>query len=202
MKKILFLFLFSIIFLFAFPLSGFAISYEVTVTITSVKIPERAGMILAPNRPNTEFMIPRAYFTIVDKNDAVARRLPGASSGSYYNLLSGLTEIITFPYNALFAPYTLNVEAMTPSSPDTYYNVCAADCSTISKNSGYYTFQAYPKFRKLDSAFDYITCPNMCAGGSGYEYNIALSPENVFQDTVWGNSSYRYWRSPPLLTIP
>ena len=202
MKKILFLVLFSIVFLFALPLSGLAeIVYEVTVTITSVKIPVRAGMILAPNRPNTEFFIPRAYFTIVDKNDDVATRLPTFASASWFTLAKNVTKIITFPYDANYAPYTLNVE--TKTSFPVGWDLCTAGCSRIPLNSGYYIFLEHPKFFNSDSAtWDYAPCPNSCAGGSGYEHNIALSPENVFQDTVWGNSSYRYWRSPPLLTIP
>jgi len=73
MKKTLFLIIFSAICLFTMPQSGRAVTYEVSVGVSNVYIPERAGAILASAWTTyfqgraTEFWFDDAYLSIRDE---------------------------------------------------------------------------------------------------------------------------------------
>lgn len=137
MKKIFFLILFLAI-IFCFPLSAFGANLEITVGITSVRIPEAAINMFAPDGPNTEFTLYQGtYITLVDdSSDSVV-------AGMYNTVYVRRNETITISYSNYDITKTYKVYFYQRAEPQQQsQTIYKADCTPVAAGSGwYYLFQ-------------------------------------------------------------
>ncbi|MEI7424667.1 MAG: hypothetical protein WCK10_00920 [Candidatus Staskawiczbacteria bacterium] len=118
MKQILPIIIFFI-FITCFPISSLGATVELSVDITSFRIPERS-VVITPDTvhiddmPNTEFSTcSGARIFLTDKsNSYIAKSYlsTDAFSSGNYCLVKGARGVLTFNYNALLAPYKVYAE--------------------------------------------------------------------------------------------
>jgi hypothetical protein len=208
-KKLLFSILFFSTIFVCFPLPAFGAVMELTVTITSVKIPERAAMIFAPDRPNTEFAIGRGRIAVRKNSDGSLMGYGGTTPshwGRYY--VGGILEkdtvtTVTFPYDSNSA---YNVDAEVRVKPASVLDTvgCRPDCTPISGGYIAYSYDVpVPSENEIDTywaLYYYSTeynswsiggCPaSLCLGNwadIGFDSNVFPSSDGTF-----------WWRSPAL----
>ena len=190
-------FIFSIVFVFCLPLPTFGATMEITITLSSVQIPERSAMLLLSDRPNSEFSIPgQSRIVVVSKSGVIERWswLEDNDGVPEWDIQKDLGGTFSFPYDATKAPYTVHVETYVYEQ---YTIICKADCTPVPANSGWYVTMF---------ALSYYHIPAPYTGWYGYPFNLcpsvlctapdrgylAIDPANVFN---------HYWRLPALLTI-
>jgi len=198
-------------FVFWFPLPVFGAVMEVTVTITSMKIPQRAGAALAPDRPNTEFRINNMRITVVNRDDDVVAR-------SWFNIQAGTEATVYFPYDNTKTPYHIYLEhrAYGPANgyglPEGEEGVimCRADCSNVVDAPGVVADEWFylggVEYSSCQPSYDpscHASCPYPACSAS-YDPvfvnldGLAVDPVNV----IWSPYDDDYvWRSPVLFTI-
>jgi len=193
LKKILLLILFFLATGFCFPSPVFGAQMEMTVTITSVKVPARAEMLLADDGPTAEFSLGVGRIVVVRDGDdyiEVRRTFPG------WYFQAGEVVTLIFNYNAAEAPYKVYGEVSVAAAPlpEEGARICRADCSVVGDATGWYIFELYI------SDYDYAYCPpSVCHDPVGsYNYFLAVEPGHVITDI---EDSQPYWRSPALYTI-
>ena len=173
--------LFSVFFFFAlffFPLSVLGAAMEITVTITSVKSPERSAMVLKTDRPNTEFAFPQGSgrITVIRNSNSFVEAL--APVAGYVRKDSFAT--FTMAYGAALAPYNVYLEIQAVAQGSNV--ICKADCSSVPANSGWYYISPF------------YTSPDLCG------YYCPVPPcNNTYKGAIALNSAYvvgGYWRSP------
>jgi hypothetical protein len=206
MKKTLFSIFSFFALLFCFPLSTLGSVMEATVTINSVRIPERSVMAQIPDLPNTEFEIDTSRITIVDSGNIVIKSGNFPTAYYYANTLtwalkSGAQVTLSFPYDASKTPYKVYVE--TQATAQGANVVCKADCSPVAANSGWYYSRGGAYFWGDSHGVNgwmwiYALCTNPPCG-SNYRGNIAFDPAHVVADSV--TPTEKYWRSSVLFTI-
>jgi len=200
MKKVLFFAVILVVAIFI-PVVGRAATVELNITISHVYIPERAGMILSSDRPNTEFRIHGGLFSVTNGAGTIVRRYPETYEGSTTDIYAGRTFNFSFPYTDGAGPYNLYVNALA-----NYYNAlgstsaCLANCSSVPAGSGHRVFLVY-YFKIEDAATPWKlpTCPNFCSSFDSYRSYIAYPDSS--NTTMPGDTSYGYWKSPSILTI-
>lgn len=195
-----------------------AATVEMNFTINSVKIPERAGMVLAADRPYTEFFLYSTRVVITDKNGLVANSMKltnptqdtsAMGYGSYAN--------ISFPYSQTLAPYNVYTEVW--AIPQTSNVACKANCLGVAGGSGWYVAYYNIHYRSPSNgdAINYKNCPySLC---TSYRDNIAFDRNNIvgynnYNNIICGGGSTicniagnnsgvstYYWRSLSLKTI-
>jgi len=179
---------------------------ELTVTITSLKVPERAAMILANDPPSVEFGFDNSRITVVrNSNTSIVgakwfnfvQSFPGTNSFQH-PMYAGATVTFNFPYDATAAPY--NVYAEIETSGQGGSTIYKADCTLVPGNSGWYwlyTSAYYNNFANIAS------CPNPPFTGSylGFIAVDTTNPQHFVRDIGAGGGWTYFWRSPALFTI-
>lgn len=202
MKKIFFLQLFFLVIIFLFPSTalGVVTDMEITVTITSLQIPERAAMILVSDRPNTEFQIDGARIAIVKNSDGVVQKTADFPSVNPYQRSAKKNASITFsfPYVNSMAPFNvyLEIAAVAATVVPGGGMGCRADCSNIPNISDWYLSSARIYYLPSGGGTPVLAgCPNPpCTYPPIYDtpYQVAFAKSNIVNG---------YWRSPSILTI-
>jgi len=189
-KKILLSILFLIVF-FCFPRSAFGANLDITVTINSVRIPERSAMVRASDLPNSEFVFSYGRIVVVNKNDSIVAR-----SDFLTGIRAGAGATISFSYNTAEAPYNIHIEvrAFGEAGGD---SLCPADCSISPAGFGGYFIQFYlldPDVSPVNNPY----CPwSSPCGQVGGQY-MGVDSANVKFDSSLGR---HYWRLPAIFCI-
>jgi len=190
---------------------------EVTVAITSVRMPARAIITLSTDIPITEFSFPGGMIKVVRDSDGYIESRNYLRSHDWEDsyLRAGESTTVIFPYYADKAPYTVYAEVPVYPGGSAGANLSKADCYPIANayKGDWYWFSVY---RNSAGVWGNSVCP--CLGKSysyGYYYGlqcvysyynqIAVEPEQVINDTYMFVPYYGYnqpfWRSPALYTI-
>jgi len=212
MNKILFSIFFFSALIFCFPLTTLGAVMEMTVTIDSIQIPERAEMVWTTggqtadghlaDRPNTEFGFDYSRITVVDKNISVKAlkwfdytTIPGAG-GFQHPMQKDSTLTFAFPYDVALAPYKVYAEVQ--AQPQGSSPVLKADCTLVPSGSNWYVSTNYLYYNSFKVAA-------MCPSTMVTVPNSPVAPCYkciAFQSAVWYPADgYYFWRSEPLVTI-
>jgi len=188
MKKILLAIIFLSVIIFVAPAPVFgAANMEVTVTITSFQIPERAAYLLYEDPSNTEFGIEKSRITVVrNRDNLVVGSMDFAPLG---RMAKNASVVIPFSYIANDAPYNIHAEIRVESTP-AGYTAAKADCSLVvlSSSEWYKTYTTLKNNVWQETSF--------CLNAGNYGNYLAVPASSV----ILGGSFY-YWRSPVLFTI-
>jgi len=214
-KELLSIFFFSAVLFFS-PLNANGAVVELTVTIDSLRIPERAEAVVTDDRPDTEFILPSASLVILDKNGDIAQpNIDLYYSGFDNNESSDLMffkknsfATTDFTYDVNLAPYQVYIDIpVTKQSVDS--TVFTADCSPhtylIDGVAWYYT-----AFRINEKEIDngkgilniYHVCPRYACNNENECYNndyLAFEPTNIVRHK--GYNIGQFWRSPSIYSI-
>lgn len=212
MKKILLSILLFYVALFCLPLNVNGTIVELTVTINSLQIPERAEATLIDDRPDTEFILPNATLVVLDRNGDITQPNIDSYNSSFYNYeSSGLMYFnknsfatTAFTYNAELAPYSAVIEIpVTKQEIDS--TVFKADCSPHTYLVGgiawYYTDSSFV-IKEIDNeVIDHVCPENACYINACHNNQLAFDPTHIADyGDRWGMSRY-IWRSPSIYYI-
>ena len=160
---------------------------ELTVTINNIQIPERAAMILAPDRAiGTEFQLSSSRIVVVKD---IAPTTP-VNVSAVSNLKANSSVIIPFPYESS-VQYSVHLEQS--ASPQGSNIICKADCTPVPANSGWYYSTSALLYSSGGVYNANSPCPSAVCGS--FQSYIAFDPTHVF------GTGAKYWRSPSLFTI-
>ncbi|MCX6720629.1 MAG: fibronectin type III domain-containing protein [Candidatus Staskawiczbacteria bacterium] len=150
-------------------------TFETSVSVSSVRIPERALMV--PWSATTDFKIGNAIITARDK-DGVLKNSMAFSSGWMQN---GSAVTFSFTYSADKAPY--HIYAEVPVTAQGANIICKADCTPVAANSGwYYIPSSAINPTVLSAGGSYPTCStnnSTCTATGDLRNGIAVNSANV-----------------------
>jgi len=208
MKKILLLVISSLITFLFLPAITKAAVMEITVSITSLIVPERTSMVKSAGYPNTELSLDYSRLTIVrrDGGDGIVKN----TSFFPYDIAEKNSSVtVSFVYDSV---YTYDVYVETQVSKSSGNSYCEANCNNVLANDGWYASYGSLLYNySVTGLSGSISCPtSLCTGG--YQNRIAFPSTSVRgyvdygddgdvnTDLLYGTSWY-FWRSPSLFTI-
>jgi len=198
MKNNILLILFSLPIIFCFPLSADAAVMELTFTVSSLNIPERAAILTSSNYPDTEFLLRQARIVaMVGTSVKAIKYFPKNSNG---DVQEGESLIITFPYS-VGTSYDLHLEVRGWNQGSNI--MCTVKCDVIPANSNQcvaWDSVYYKNFSPSGSA----SCPSTTCSGSNYRDRLSFAgPCYGYYDynSTKSGTTYYFWRSPTILTI-
>lgn len=187
---VLFFFLLGIL-IFWFPVTTFGATLELTVTITSFQIPDRAAVKLGGANYTAEVTISNSRVTVVK----VGSNSPAIKdfTGNMGKNSTATVSVANYDSSATYNIYT-EIRAYNYGSNV----VCKSDCSPT---TGYATY-ANPL-----SGGSALSCPtNNCHGATSYPDRLALNSSSIIMyngsnQVVTSGASTYYWRSPSIYQI-
>ncbi|MCX6720628.1 MAG: hypothetical protein NTW11_02385 [Candidatus Staskawiczbacteria bacterium] len=191
MKKIIFTTLLLSTLISCFPLSAFGAIVEVTATINSVQIPQRAATM--GKSVSTEFYLPNSRMVIAQTNGSVV------ATGSLPSgrLKQGASATFSFAYDPTLAPYNVYAEVSVSNTAGTA--ICKADCGNVTSGASWAYFSSGSLYYNTAGSWSIASCPattdsppSQCTASSANSSLIALDTAKVVNG---------YWRSPTIYTI-
>ena len=196
MKKKLLLVLFSLSIIFCFPKLTDATVMEVTFTVLSLTIPERA--IILGKQLNTEFLLQETRIVaMVGTSTKAIKYFPKNNNG---DVQAGESAIITFPYSP-GTSYDLHLEIRGYNQGNNI--TCTAKCDAIPANSNQCVTRNAVYYKDYTPSSSTM-CPFTTCPGSYYGNRFSF-PGGCFgyndYNTIKTGTTYYFWRSPTIFTI-
>src|SRR3989339_1930503 len=186
MKKTLFSIVFLTATLFCLPVPALGAIVQLTVTISSIQIPERAAMLY--KSVNKEFAFDGGARVVVVKKSDGTLGTPIAAEEIYHStygrgvLRQGSSAKIAFNYDPTLVPFNVYIEIVAMTTGGDIY--CSAGCIPVSNS-----YRSATSLYMIEGGD--VSCPAP-ACDSPNSVNIAFPSGNIFSQ----KGSNEYWRSP------